>query len=131
MKLRIRGNSLRLRVSRTELLQIAEQGSAEDSIRFAPGTEWRYGIDVKPAGDVAAQFAANSLRVVLPKARVEQWLDDRGRHRGNSRSATESAILVEKDYTCPRRGPARTTPICSRIRRKKGAGRHDFWPGRE
>lgn len=109
MKLRIRGNSLRLRVSRTEFLQIAEQGSAEDTIRFAPGTEWRYGIVVKPGGDVAAQFAANSLRVVLPKARVEQWLDDRevgieGQQPiGNGETLR---ILVEKDYTClaPRAG---------------------------
>lgn len=109
MKLRIRGNSLRLRVSRTELLRIAEQGSAEDSIRFAPGTEWRYGIEVKPGGDVAAQFAADSLRVVLPKARVEQWLDDgevaiEGEQPiGNGETLR---ILVEKDYTClaPRTG---------------------------
>ncbi len=109
MKLRIRGNSLRLRVSRTELLQIAEQGSAEDSIRFGPATEWRYGIEVKPSGDVAAQFAANSLRVVLPKTRVDQWLDDRevaieGQQPiGNGETLR---ILVEKDYTClaPRTG---------------------------
>jgi len=109
MKLRIRGNSLRLRVSRTELLQIAEQGSAGDSIRFAPGTEWRYGIEVTPAGGVAAKFAANSLLVALPKARVEKWLDDRevaieGQQPiGNGETLR---ILVEKDYTClaPRSG---------------------------
>ena len=109
MKLRIRGNSLRLRVSRTEVLRVAEQGSAEDSIRFAPGTEWRYGIEVRPGGDVAAQFAANSLRVVLPKARVEQWLDDQevaieGQQPiGNGEILR---ILVEKDYAClaPRTG---------------------------
>ena len=109
MKLRIRGNSLRLRVSRAELLQIAEQGSAEDSIRFAPGTEWRYGVEVKSGGEVAARFAANSLRVVLPKARVERWLDDRevaieGQQPiGNGETLR---ILVEKDFTClaPRTG---------------------------
>ena len=109
MKLRIRGNSLRLRVSRTEVQRIAEQGSAEDSIRFAPGTEWRYGIDVRPAGDVAAQFGAHSLRVVLPKARVERWLADsevaiEGEQPiGNGETLR---ILVEKDYTClaPRTG---------------------------
>jgi hypothetical protein len=109
MKLRIRGNSLRLRVSRTELLRIAEQGSAEDSIRFAPGTEWRYGIEVTPVGNVAARFAANSLCVILPKARVEQWLDDREvaieaeQPIGNGETLR---ILVEKDYTClaPRTG---------------------------
>lgn len=109
MKLRIRGNSLRLRVSRTEFLQIAEQGAAEDSIRFAPGIEWRYGIEVKPGGDVGAHFAANSLRVVLPKACVDRWLDDRevgieGQQPiGNGEVLR---ILIEKDYTClaPRTG---------------------------
>jgi hypothetical protein len=109
MKLRIRGNSLRLRVSRTELLQIAEQGSAEDSIRFAPGTEWRYGIEVKPGGDVAARFAANSLRVILPKARVERWLDDREVAIEGQQAiggGETLRILIEKDYTClaPRTG---------------------------
>jgi hypothetical protein len=109
MKLRIRGNSLRLRVSRTELLQIAEQGSAEDSIRFAPGTEWRYGIEVKSGGDVTARFAANSLHVVLPKARVEQWLDDREVAIEGQQPIGDGEtlqILVEKDYTClaPRTG---------------------------
>jgi hypothetical protein len=110
MKLRIRGNSLRLRVSRTELRRIAEQGSAEDSIRFAPGTEWRYGIEVKSGGgDVAAEFAAGSLRVLLPRARVDRWLDDNEvaieaqQPIGNGETLR---ILVEKDYTClaPRAG---------------------------
>ena len=35
MKLRIRGNSLRLRVSKTELARIAESGKAEDTARFS------------------------------------------------------------------------------------------------
>ncbi|MEO8467100.1 MAG: hypothetical protein ABI640_17345 [Gammaproteobacteria bacterium] len=109
MKLRIRGNSLRLRVSRTELLQIAEQGSAEDSIRFAPGAEWRYGIEVHPGGDVAARFAGNSLRVIVPKASVERWLDEREVAIEGEQaigSGETLRILVEKDYTClaPRSG---------------------------
>lgn len=109
MKLRIRGNSLRLRVSRTELQRIAEEGSAEDTIRFAPGTQWTYGIEVSPGGEVAARFGAQALRVVLPKARVERWLDDQevaieGQQPiGNGEMLR---ILVEKDYTClaPRPG---------------------------
>jgi len=109
MKLRIRGNSLRLRVTRSELTQIAEQGTADDSIQFAPGTEWRYGIEVKPGGEVAVQFAANSLRVILPKARVAHWLDDSEVAIEAERSIGDGQtlrILVEKDYTClaPRTG---------------------------
>ena len=103
MKLRIRGNSVRLRVSSTELDRIARHGAAEDSIRFGPGSEWRYGIEVKAAGDVAAQFAANSLRVVLPKAHVDRWLDDREVAIEGQQPIGDGEmlrILVEKDYTC-------------------------------
>jgi len=126
MKLRIRGNSLRLRVSKTELLQIAEQGSAEDSIRFAPGTEWRYGIEIKPSGDVAAQFGANSLRVLLPKARVEQWLDDQQVSIEGHQAVGEGKtlrILVEKDYTClaPRTGEDDSDLFVNPQRAKGGA----------
>jgi hypothetical protein len=109
MKLRIRGNSLRLRVSRTELTKIAEQGSARDSIRFAPGAELHYGIEVNPSGEVGAQFGATALRVFLPRARVERWLDAAEVAIEGQQPIGDGQmlrILVEKDYTClaPRAG---------------------------
>jgi hypothetical protein len=109
MKLRIRGNSLRLRVSRTELTKLAEQGSAEDSIRFAPGAELRYGIEVRPSGEVAAQLGATALRVFLPRAGVERWLDAEQVAIEGQQPIGDGEmlrILVEKDYTClaPRAG---------------------------
>lgn len=109
MKLRIRGNSVRIRVSKTELAQIADVGAAEDSVRFSPSTELRYRVEVKPAGAVEADFRTALLRVLVPKARVEQWLRPEEVAIEERQAIGEGAtlrILLEKDYTClaPRSG---------------------------
>jgi len=74
MKLRIRGNSLRLRVSKTELAKISETGKAEDTVRFSSEQGLRYGIEVRPTGAVTATFAESAILVTLPKARLDLWL---------------------------------------------------------
>ena len=100
MKLRIRGNSLRLRVSKTELAKIAETGKAEDSVRFSSEHSLRYGIEVRPTGAVTATFAGAAILVTLPRARLDLWL------RPNEVSVEgiqpvgggkELQILLEKD----------------------------------
>jgi hypothetical protein len=74
MKLRIRGNSIRLAVSKTELARIAEEGTAEDVVRFTSDIELKYGIDVRPSGAVTAASDGASLRVALPRALLDLWL---------------------------------------------------------
>ena len=103
MKLRIRGNSIRIRVSKPELEQLAEAGSAEDKIQFAPANELRYRVDVKESGAVEAEFRGSLIRVVLPRQEVERWLAPEqvsieGRQAVGD--GTHLRILVEKDYTC-------------------------------
>lgn len=103
MKLRIRGNSVRIRVSQPELAQIAKDGSAEDKVQFSPANELRYRVDVKPTGAVEAEFHGALLRVTLPKAEVERWLaPDQVAIEGQQPigDGTHLRILVEKDYTC-------------------------------
>ena len=74
MKLRIRGNSLTLRVSKTELAKLAEAGKIEDTIPFSSEQSLRYGIEVRPTGAVTAAFAGAEILVTLPKARLDLWL---------------------------------------------------------
>ncbi len=74
MKLRIRGNSLTLRVSKTELAKLAETGKVEDAMRFSSEQSLRYGIEVRPTGAVTAAFSGAEILVMLPKARLELWL---------------------------------------------------------
>jgi hypothetical protein len=74
MKLWIRGNSLRLRVSKTELAKLADTGRAEDVVRFSSEQALRYGIEVRPVGAVTASFEPTSIFVTLPKSRLDLWL---------------------------------------------------------
>ena len=74
MKLWIRGNSLRFRVSKTELAKLAETGKVEDSVRFSSEQGLRYAIEVRPTGAVTATFTEAAILVTLPKARLDLWL---------------------------------------------------------
>jgi hypothetical protein len=74
MKLWIRGNSLRLRVSKTELAKIADTGKIEETVRFSSDRALRYAIEVRPTGAVTATFSGDAISVMLPKARLDLWL---------------------------------------------------------
>jgi hypothetical protein len=105
MKLWIHGNSLRLRVSKTELAKIAETGKAEDAVRFSSEQSLRYAIEVRPTGAVTATFSGPAILVTLPKPRLDLWL------RPNEVSVEGSQplgggkvllIVLEKDEVSPR-----------------------------
>jgi hypothetical protein len=126
MKLRIRGNSIRLRVSKTELAKLAETGSAEDLVRFSSENELRYGIDVRPTGAVTAAFAATSIRVALPQSRLDLWLrPDEVSVEGSQPIGGGKVlqILLEKDYTClaPRGGDDDSDLFVNPLKKKRVA----------
>jgi hypothetical protein len=74
MKLKIRGNSLTLRLSKTELARLAETGKVEDATRFSSEQSLRYCVEVRPAGAVTATFAGPAIVVTLPKPRLDLLL---------------------------------------------------------
>ena len=103
MKLRIRGNSVRLRVSQTELAEIAEAGRAEDAVRLGPQARLVYRIEVAPQGPVHARFDGGTLTVIVPRAEVERWLDPAEVALTGSQRVGDGehlSILVEKDFAC-------------------------------
>lgn len=74
MKLRIRGNSIRLQVTKTELARLAETGKAEEVARFSSEQSLRYGIEVRATGAVTATFTGAAILVTLPKPLLDLWL---------------------------------------------------------
>ena len=109
MKLRIRGNSIRIRISQSELSAIAAGDSVEDSIQFAPGNRLRYGLAVAQSGAARVSFENDRILVQLPQGSVAQWLgpDEVGIEASQAIGGGEQlTILVEKDFTClaPRDG---------------------------
>ena len=105
MKLRIRGNSVRLRVTKTELAKIADKGKVEDVVRFSSDQSLRYAIEVRPTGAVTATFTGAALLVTLPKPRLDLWLrPDEVSVEGSQPIGGGKVlqIVLEKDGPTPR-----------------------------
>lgn len=103
MKLRIKGNSLRLRLSKPDVAALADKGTVSDSISFgfsslvfelkaAEGTE-----------KLQAFFSGNTITVHINAAFAKAWKDndviginDAQKIKGGE----ELKLLAEKDFQC-------------------------------
>ncbi len=102
MKLRIRGDSLRLRLKRGEVDQIAAGTSIVEETHF-PDSILTYRLDVSENQDISASFDNGSLVISLPKSRVSDWAgtDEVSLHAQQKLSGAGSlSLLIEKDFSC-------------------------------
>lgn len=109
MKLRIRGDSLRLRLTQGEVAGLVERGSIEDRVTFGPGVSLTYCISVHRGEDskieaILEQGTGVAIVVRASESLVHAWAND------SNRVGFEAAqdlgggkvlrILVEKDFAC-------------------------------
>jgi uncharacterized protein DUF7009 len=104
MKLRIKGDSLRLRLTQGEVRQLDETGSVEDRIRFGAGAALTYRLKRDVASsDVRATFANGTVEVRLPEKAALAWCQtDEVTLSGSQPAAADAElrIVVEKDWRC-------------------------------
>ena len=96
MKLRLHGDSLRLRLSQAEVARLAETGRVEDTLTFARGQTLSYSLETGSA--LAAAFDGRRISIVIPVAAAKHWME-------NDEAGIEGAsgpvkVLVEKDFQC-------------------------------
>jgi hypothetical protein len=110
LKLRIQDNSIRLRLTRTEVAQLSDVGEVRASTLFPGGSCLQYVVNSSPhVHAVEARFDPAGIVVVIPESEVRDWARSEqvsitgSRNIGNSAAL---AILVEKDFAClkPREG---------------------------
>jgi hypothetical protein len=102
MKLRIRGDSVRLRLKRGEVDQLAAGISIVQQTHF-PGAVLTYRLDVSENGGISATFDNGSLVISLPKSKVLDWAsaDEVSLHAEQELSGTGAlSLLIEKDFKC-------------------------------
>jgi hypothetical protein len=109
MKLRIQDNSVRLRLTRTEVERLDEQGEVTAFAAFPGGQTLRYAVKRGESGSVGARFEAHAIVITIPPAEVHDWAtSDRVSIQDSEPLAggDSLAILVEKDFAClkPREG---------------------------
>lgn len=109
MKLRIKGDSLRLRLSQGEMRALAERGEVEDRVAFPGGTALRYRLRTEPDKDaISVAYASNLIDVLLPAGLAARWCgSDLVTLSASQATRTgELQIVLEKDWACltPREG---------------------------
>ena len=109
MKLRIRGSSVRLRLTRGEVQRVAEGGRVEDAVAFGPTQRLSYALVAADVSVPSATFDQAAIIVSIPHAQLHAWAtsDDVGIEAQQSIGNGQAlSILVEKDFACltPRKG---------------------------
>jgi hypothetical protein len=110
VKLRIRDNSIRLRLSRGEVDILRDSGLVAARTGFPGGREFQYVVEGSPASvNPGAFFSDNVVTVRLPETAVLAWANSEqvsivGEQRLDD--GEPLSILVEKDFAClaPRDG---------------------------
>ena len=99
MKLRLQGNSVRLRLTRSEVERLRETGLVEESVDFGGGDLLAYRLQSRlERGPVEAAFGQGIMTISVSKEAAQAWAgaDDVGLY-------AQSGVLtisIEKDFRC-------------------------------
>jgi hypothetical protein len=104
MKLRIKGNSIRLRVSRSELERFLSGNRIEETVHFAPETDARliYALEsARQAVPVVVRYQPQAVTVVLSEDQARIWSGENeiGVYTSVEIGAAGALeVIVEKDF---------------------------------
>ncbi len=104
MKIRIRRNSVRLRLTRPEVESLCSNGLVEERTVF-PGQEFIYRVQLSDQHQqLYANFDQNTIDIFLPKAKADGWASNNTvgfeYYLPLENEKDELFILLEKDFTC-------------------------------
>lgn len=110
MKLRIRGNSLRLRLTRSEVAQFGDTGSVEEAIEFggsggAASQQLIYSlVSSNDIEEPTAVFENGRITVSVPRAQAAGWTESNQvgieAEKPLGGEGRTLRILIEKDFAC-------------------------------
>lgn len=104
MKLRICGNSIRLRLNRREVAQFVTAARLEQAFEYGAGSGDRlvYALEAsQSAPEVAVRVAGQAITIILPSALAQAWTDTErvGVTADVSLNADKwITVLVEKEF---------------------------------
>ncbi len=104
MKLRIRENTLRFRLGRSEVETFDQTGKIRDKVRFGIGkVDFGYLLEKTPDSNFSASFADGVIVVRVPACDADSWASSdevslAGTYLTDEHS--EIRILIEKDFVC-------------------------------
>jgi hypothetical protein len=109
MKLRIKGPTLRLRLTQGEIRALLEQGVVEERVPFAPDASLVYRLrrDAR-SGAINASFRNGVVEVLIPEGSAREWCTSELVTLAHEQALPDGVlrITLEKDFAClaPREG---------------------------
>ena len=103
MKLRIKGNTLRLRLSQTEVSTLQEDDEIKDYIEFVSNT-LTYMLEVTDLDQPHCDFKEGRVVVQITRDQAKKWFSPQEvgfQFETKTKTNKESiVVLVEKDFKC-------------------------------
>jgi hypothetical protein len=100
MKLRLEGNSIRLRVRKSDLTKLHTKGIITETLVFPNNLNFNYELRTDSTIEtIDAQLSATAITVSIPLSMATNWLNSDAvglEHTVNS----GLFILIEKDFPC-------------------------------
>lgn len=102
MKIRIKGNTIRFRLTKTEVRQLAEEGLVEDATYFPAGNSFRYSLRTAASDENQVTFADGEISITLSIEWAKEWNanDAVGTSFEVPTPTSPLSVLVEKDFNC-------------------------------
>ncbi len=104
MKIRIKGNSIRYRLTKTEIANFGRLGFIEEKTEFPDGPPFHYRLERKAGISVLeASYAGNRICIFVPEHIATEWTGTEVVGFNNKMSIGEGKelfLLIEKDFVC-------------------------------
>jgi hypothetical protein len=103
MKIRIKGNSIRIRLSRTEVDSFGKDGYLEERTEFG-NNAFIYALrNTQDAKELSAEFIDGKLTVLVPDRLTKEWTTTEKVGYDNNMDIGDGKqlyLLLEKDFKC-------------------------------
>jgi hypothetical protein len=102
MKIRIKANTVRYRLSKSEVAKLAEKGILEERTEFINGS-LTYAIKQTDKTYLSADFFQNNITLFVPQKALQQWANTEQIGLENNMALPDGKslfLLLEKDFKC-------------------------------
>lgn len=103
MKIRIKGNSVRYRLTKSEVEKFCKEGYLEETTDF-PAQQFVYALAVNPESSyLSANFEGNRITLFFPEAEQKVWNENNivgYNHNLELPDGGTLSLLIEKDFAC-------------------------------
>ena len=105
MKIRILGNSIRLRLSQTEVKNLSEKNKVEEKTHFGntPDAIFIYSLEKKKINEIGASLSGSHVQIFIPEKMANDWATSNEISLENNLligNGETLRLLIEKDFKC-------------------------------